>query len=230
MSNPSIMKAPLFVFILFFGSAVFAQRITNIFVDLGMNHSGIIYTNNIFTDIDRKDFKTNFNPNFSGSAGIELQLNKKFNLITGLGYRTTGTLFKLPETTVLQPDGTGRLIDTYYHFNQVTLPLLLGYNFFEKFKLKPILGLVNNYNVSINAKTENYKGSDIEKYYNKYSLNGLVGLMFYNEQLFNSKLGLGMKISYEKNLMDIDNNDNSTTNQNIVSASVLFSYKLLNKD
>lgn len=176
------------------------------------------------------DFITNFNPNFSGSAGIELQLKKKFNLITGLGYRTTGTMFKVPETTMQQPDGTGRMISSYYHFKQVTLPILLGYNFGEKFKLKPLFGVVSNYNVSMNLKTEDYTSTDIEKYYHKYSLNGLVGLMFYNEELFNSKFGLGLKISYEKNLMDIDKVDNLNTNQGIVSGGMMFIYKLPSKN
>lgn len=224
------MKAPIFVFILLLGSSVWAQRITNVFVDLGMNHSGITYNYNRFLGISSNDFINNFNPNFSGSAGIELQLKKKFNLITNLGYRRTGTIYKLLEATVLQPDGTGRWIDVTYHFQQINLPILLGYNLGEKFKFKPILGIVNNYNVSMYEKTENYKNNYLEKYFNKYTLNGLVGLMFYQEQLFKTKLGLGLKLSYEKNLTDIDNIKNARTNQSIVSGSLMLIYKLPTKD
>lgn len=223
------MKAPVFVFIFLLGSSAWAQRITNLFVDLGMNHSGIKHKP-ISLHYDRNDFRDNFYPNFSGSIGLELKLKNKLNLISSLGFRTTGTKFKTPETTALQPDGTGRWIDITYQFHHISLPLLLGYNFGEKFKLKPILGIVNNYNVSMIEKTVNYKNNYLEKYYNKYTFNGLVGLMFYNEQLFSSKFGLGIKISYEKNLMDIDNIDNSRTNQSIASGSLMLIYSLTSKD
>ena len=229
MSKASNMKVRIFVFIFLLGSTAWAQRITNVFVDLGMNHSGIKHQA-ITLHYDRNDFRDNFNPNISSCIGIELKLKNKLNGITCIGYRTTGTKFKAPETTALQPDGTGRWIDITYQFHHISLPILFGYNFGEKFKLKPILGIVNNYNVSMKEKSELYSSKIIEKYYNKYTLNGLVGFMFYNEQLFNSKFGLGIKISYEKNLMDIDNMDNSRSNQSIVSGSLMLIYKLPSKN
>ncbi len=229
------MKRPIFfVFILLFESSAWAQRITNVFVDLGMNHSGITYTNSYFTGIDRTDFKNNFNPNFSSSIGIELKLKNKLNLMTGLGYRTTGTMYKLPETTVQQPDGTGRMIDIYYHFKQVTLPLLFGYNFGEKFKIQPLIGLVNNYNVSISGKSKGDNLNQVDDFYlrsyRNYTFNGLLGLMLYNQHLFNSKLGLGLKLSFEHNLIDLDAYSHLQTNQNIVSASMMLIYKLPSKN
>lgn len=223
------MKVRVFVFIFLSGSSAWAQRITNVFVDLGMNHSGIKYQP-LYLFYDKDDFRDNFYPNFSSSIGFELKLINKLNLISGLGYRTTGTKFKAPETTALQPDGTGRWIDYTYHFHQINLPILLGFNLGEKFKFKPILGVVNNYNVSMTEKTVNYKNNSLTKYYDKYTLNGLVGLMFYNDQLLSSKLGLGIKISYEKSLTNIYKLDNSIVNQNIVSASMMLTYKLPSKN
>ena len=222
------MKVPIFVFIFLLGSSAWAQRITNVFVDLGMNHSGIIYSNDLFFYLARNDFKKHFNPNFNASAGLEIKLKNRLNLMPSIGLRNSGTKYDILVTTAQYPDGTPSNI--VYKFQQITLPLTIGYNFGKQFQIKPLIGIVNNYNLKTFAISSYDDYSFSVSDYKKYYLNFIGGVMFSHTTLFNSKLGLGLKITYEKSLMDLDHYSKMTSSQNIVNASLMLIYKLPSKN
>jgi hypothetical protein len=195
------------------------------FLDVGINHSGLTIENQMFKRDG--DFRKNFNPNISILLGAELKLKNKLYLISGIGFRKTGTrLFPIAVVTAQQPDGTGQFISGYEKLEQITIPLLIGYNLGQKLQLKPIMGFVNNFNTSA------YSFNDLSKkhapltIFKNYTVNGMVGFTLYNKQLIDPYLGLGIKITYEKSLMEMSSNPSVKISQSILSGSILINYNL----
>ena len=216
------MKYIIIFLIANFGFSLSAQTIKNLFFDFGINHSGFIKqtTNNKV----QNDFKENFYPNPSFAIGIEIKIKHKISLLSGLALRKTGTKYLIPVTSIQYPDGNGEFRSVYDHIKQVSSPLLFCYSFGNKYKIKPLLGITNNfiykaYTIFPNS-TKQYEIKDINKYY----INGAVGFTLTSEKLMSSRFGLGLKFTYEKSLQNMSTNSNYKLNQAVLYGGIILNY------
>jgi hypothetical protein len=172
------------------------------------------------------DFSNNFNPHMFVSCGIEAKVKNKLYFVTGIGYRNTGTRYLVPISTAQQPDGTGQFESVYVHVRQLYFPLAFSYTFGEKFKLKPIIGLTYNINSNVYTKYKSSSTHTVNKNIKGTTVNTLFGFNLCNDELLSKRIGLGLVLSYERTLKDIDNTSSKTIHESIVSASIAIYYTI----
>lgn len=196
------------------------------FLDLGINHSGF---ENKFPPYQPVTTYRNFNPNFSIALGTEIPIRKKFCFITSIGWRVTGSKYIDTLLSSLSPRKVLRTEANYNYIHQINIPMLIGIKIGKKANFKPFLGINNNFNYYFYRKNQstgyyNY-GKDFLHPYAPYAM---VGLIFEKKKLFHEKIGLGIKCSYEQNLLNLRKEDYGflILNQKILSITLQINYSL----
>ena len=155
---------------------------------------------------------------------------------TGVGFRNVGFCIKnIHITTADQPDGILGKGDFYLKFQQLNIPIIFTYSFGKKIEFRPMLGFVNNYNLSLteyyvlNGKKETTSDERTMTFYKKYVPNGLIGFDILKQNIANSKFGISLKFAFEHSLGNVFKVNRGSIYQSIFYGNIGLSYQISKK-